>query len=123
AVRYSDLETAFYGYEAPSLRFEEFYSLFAELLSEEDLKRHQVIQSSYESKFHLNDEISRDEWLGFSASCWKSHQGFEPLEICFKEILGNTDSQLKMRVSSWIHLVEQVMAKKEIRLQKGVRKG
>lgn len=122
-VSYSDLETAFFRNDSPGVRFEEFYSLFSELISEEDLKRHNVIQTSFQSKFGLQDEISRDEWLGFSASCWKYQKDFEPVEICFKEILSNTDSSLKMRVSSWIHLLEQIVAKKEVRLQKGSKAG
>lgn len=122
-VTYADLETAYFGSEKPAVRFEEFYSLFSELIDDEDLKRHAVIQSSFQSQFTIQDEISRDQWIGFSAGCWKYQNDFEPLEICFKEILTNTDALLKMKVSSWIHLLEQIVAKKEVRLQKGDRSG
>ncbi len=122
-VRYADLENAVYQSENPVLRYEEFYSLFAELISASDLKRHDVIAKSFQAQFNLNDEISRDEWLGFSARCWKAKGDFEPLEICFREILSNAESHLQMRVSSWIHLMELIAAKKEVRLQKGARKG
>jgi RecB family exonuclease len=122
-VRYSDLEAAYFQSEEPGVRFEEFYALFAELISESDLKRHELIQKSFQTQFSLNDEITRDEWLGFSAQCWKSKGDIEPLEICFREILMNAEPQMKLRVSSWIHLTEQVAAKKEIRLKKGNRAG
>jgi RecB family exonuclease len=123
-VKYSDLESALYVTDDPSgLRFEEFYSLFAELMGSEDLRRHALIEKSFQSQFSLNDEISRDEWLGFSARCWKSKASLEPIEICFREILTNTDAGMKMRVSSWIHLLEQIVAKKEIRIKKGDRSG
>ncbi|MEZ0391756.1 MAG: PD-(D/E)XK nuclease family protein [Pseudobdellovibrionaceae bacterium] len=122
-VKYSDLEMALFREEFPILRYEEFYSLFAELLSDQDLNRHEVVQRSFESRYAMNDEITRDEWLGFSVSCWKDPKDLEPLEICFKDIFMNTDPKLKMRVSAWIHLLEQIVAKKEIRLQKGSRRG
>jgi RecB family exonuclease len=123
-VRFSDLETALFPVEeSGGLRFEEFYSLFAELMGSEDLRRHALVEKSFQSQFSLNDEISRDEWLGFAARCWKSRNLFEPIELCFREILSNTDASLTMRVSSWIHLLEQIVAKKEIRIQKGDRFG
>lgn len=122
-VRYADLESAVFLKDNPAIRYEEFYSLFAELISEVDLRRHELIQKSFQAQYSLNDEITRDEWLGFSAKFWKSKGELEPLEICFREILMNAESHLKMRVSSWIHLIEQVAAKKEIRLKKGARKG
>ncbi len=123
-VRYADLENAVYqSDESSALRFEEFYSLFAELIGVEDLRRHSLIAKSFQSTFSLNDEITRDEWLGFSSRYWKNLQNFEPIETCFREILTNTEASLKMRVSSWIHLLEQIVAKKEIRVQKGDRFG
>ncbi|MGZ5279422.1 MAG: PD-(D/E)XK nuclease family protein, partial [Pseudobdellovibrionaceae bacterium] len=123
-VKYSDLESAMFLSDQPSsLRFEEFYSLFAELMGSEDLRRHAVIEKSFQAQFTLNDEISRDEWLGFSVRCWKSKASLEPIELCFREILTNTDAAMTMRVSSWIHLLEQIVAKKEIRIQKGSRSG
>jgi ATP-dependent helicase/nuclease subunit B len=122
-VNYADLETAYFRSEHPKIRFEEFYSLFAEMISSEDLKRHDLILQSFQSTYDLNDEISRDQWMGFSASCWKSQADLEPIETCFKEILLNTEASLTMRVSSWIHLLEQIVARKEIRLQKGPQFG
>jgi ATP-dependent helicase/nuclease subunit B len=123
-VRYADLENALYlSAESGMLRFEEFYSLFAELMGQEDLRRHPLIEKSFQAQFSLNDEITRDEWLGFSLKCWKTRKNFDAIELCFREILSNTDASLKMRVSSWIHLLEQIVAKKEIRIFKGDRGG
>ncbi len=122
-IRFSDLESALFNQARPIVGYEEFFSLFSELISADDLRRHQVIQKSFQSSFGANEEISRDQWLGFSAKCWKSKKDFLPLEICFKEILANSDIGLKLRVSSWIHFTEQIVAKKEIRLQKANRHG
>jgi ATP-dependent helicase/nuclease subunit B len=123
-VRYADLENALFpADQSNSLRFEEFYSLFAELMGAEDLKRHPMIEKAFQEQFSLQDEITRDEWLGSSLRCWPGKQNLEALEICFREILTNTEANLKMRVASWIHLLEQIIAKKEIRIVKAERSG
>ncbi len=126
-IRYSDLESALFQHSAdsphPLIRFDDFHSLFSELISAEDLRRHYAVENAFDSDFRPNDQITRDEWIGFSAARWKNKKDFSALETCFKEILANTDSFLKMRASAWVHLTEQIASKKELRLSKSERNG
>jgi RecB family exonuclease len=113
-VSFADLENALYLKE-PFLRYEEFYSLFSELLGEEDLVRHDKIKKSFESGLLPAEILGRDEFLGFALRAWSKADDLTALEICLREFLSNADDRLTMSLSSWIYFLEQVIAKKEIR--------
>lgn len=121
-IKYSDLEQTVYSNAKPTLRFEEFYSLYKELLDPTDLKRSQAIYQGFQSRFSATQEISLDEFLGYSLSCWKDSQTLA-LEISLRELMTNSDMSQNLTVSSWIQLLQQVVSKKEIKIEKAEQQG
>jgi ATP-dependent helicase/nuclease subunit B len=115
-----DLEIATYGQELSILqspsRYEDFQSLFRQLLDAEDLRRLDTIASAFQRSLDPQEPMTLDQFLGQSLSYWQRTDLSETLEIVLKEILSKTESSLKMRFSSWIFYLERIIAKKEIRL-------
>jgi ATP-dependent helicase/nuclease subunit B len=122
-VVFSDLENA-YAYEpADFLAFDKFYSLFSEMLSGQDLKRHKEIQNSFAAKYSSGEMLTTEQWVGFAASLWKSDEDTESLEILLREFMSQLDSQQAFKLSSWIQLLENLASKREIRVDLGNQRG
>lgn len=120
---YADLEMASYTGEKPELRFEEFYSLFSEMLTEVDLKRHQNIEKAFKADFSIQDEMNMEEFIGVSLKFWRDRSNFSYLEICIRELMAHAEMNVSMTVSSWIGYLAQITAKKEICIQRGNNSG
>jgi ATP-dependent helicase/nuclease subunit B len=118
-VIFSDLENSYAFEPKNNLAFEEFYSLFSEMLSAQDLRRHQEIQNSFSTKFSGGDILTTEQWIGFAASHWRANGDFAPLEIILREFMTQVESSQSLKLSSWIQLLESLTSKKEIRVQKG----
>jgi RecB family exonuclease len=121
-VSFADLENAVYLPD-PFVRYEEFHALFAEILGEEDLVRHEKIRAAFAEKLLPTESIDRDTFLGFALRAWKDTENLSALEICLREFLMNADDRLTLSVSSWIYLLEQIIAKKETRWKAAVADG
>lgn len=120
---YADLEMASYAGEKPELRFEEFYSLFSEMLTEVDLKRHQNIEKAFKADFSIHEEIAMEEFIGVSLKFWRDRSNFSYLEICIRELMAHAEMNISMTVSSWISYLSQITAKKEICILRGHNSG
>jgi ATP-dependent helicase/nuclease subunit B len=121
------LELATYGQELGQFeklsRYEDFQSLFRQLLDAEDLRRLDTIAKAFERTMDPQTRMNLDQFLGQALSFWSRTDLSETLEILLKEILSKVESGLQMRFSSWIFYLERVLAKKEIRLQEASAHG
>lgn len=123
-VQFADLELSYYEQnEADRIRFEKFYALFSQLISAEDLARHQAIQQAYATKFALDDELIRDEFVGFALRFWPENGEGSWLEVLLRDLLHSSLDTVRLCLGSWIFYLEQLCAKREVRLQPGVSDG
>lgn len=120
---YSDLERAAYIEEKPELRFEEFKGLFSEMLTGADLKRHSSIEKSFRTQVSEQAEMNVDQFIGVSLKYWRERTQFAILEICLRELMTDSDVPIVMNLSSWISYLSQIVAKKEISIQRSYIEG
>lgn len=139
-VSYDQLEVATYSSLTEPPRFEEFYSLFYEILGTQDLARHPAIEQAFKAHFRASDRLSRDEFFGFATQSFSvclqalRRQGFgrevdsaelsfSCIELVFKEIFSQTAAQEELLLSDWIFWLERILTKKEKTLEKGAENG
>ncbi|PIS10042.1 MAG: hypothetical protein COT73_11575 [Bdellovibrio sp. CG10_big_fil_rev_8_21_14_0_10_47_8] len=122
-VRYSDLETVAFQETTPDLRFEKFRALFQEMISSDDLRRHQSIERMYLQNEISAGPLSLDEFIGWALRSWRDDRQFVYLEICLRELMANAHPELRMESRSWAHYLEQIVAKKEIKVSKALPDG
>lgn len=117
-VCYPDLERALFTDSDFPIRFEEFHSLFAELIGDQDLSRHEKIKKSFELARPPSGPMSIEQFTGFSLKHWPRGGEWQPLETAMRELLTHGDFLGELTLSSWVYFLEQVLAKKEMRLEK-----
>lgn len=122
-VRYPDLERALYTDSEFPLRFEEFHSLFAELIGDQDLSRHEKIRKSFEQSHPTSKCMDIEEFTGYALKHWPRGGEWQPLEVAMRELLAHGDFLGSLSLSSWVYFLEQVLAKKEMRLEKALTDG
>lgn len=120
---FSDLQTAAYCTEQPLLRFEDFYGLFSEMLSETDLQRSSVIQKAFSAEVNLTEELAVESFIGVILKYWKDELSLHLLESCLREMLTFADSEVKMSYSLWLSYLAQIVSKKEVILRRGITSG
>ncbi len=120
-VTSGDLEQATYGQELTSFqgksRYEDFHSIFSQLLDAEDLYRLEVIAKAFVQTIDPRESMSLDQFLGQALRLWTRTDLAETIEVFLKEILSQTEASLQMKFSTWIFYIERMLAKKEMRLQ------
>lgn len=117
-VSFADLEAAVFKSET-KIRYEDFFALFSEMLSAEDLARSEVIEKAFQGNIDLEAPLSREEFVGFCLRFWNESAELYLLENILREIFASSNQDLKMRAASWVYFVEQIVSRKEIRTSSG----
>lgn len=113
-IRSADLELHFFQHEEKSLNHEEFKSLFANIMSSEDLRKHFQIESLYLAPLKISKNPSRDEWVVFIARLWSQDRATEPLALILSELYASGASGTELPVFDWLDHLESLVAKLEI---------
>lgn len=122
---YHDLEKVYFQsfekYQDP-IRFEKFHSQFAEIFSLQEASMNQlsdVVSIDFKNK---QDYFSRDQFIDLAISQWKDSD-VEHLQIIVQEIFSMTSSAVQFRLCNWIEWVQQIILKKEVKLQQAPIEG
>ncbi len=113
-IRTSDLEVHFFQQEERKLNYEEFKSLFANILNSEDLKKHFQIESLYLAPLKISFTPNRDEWVVFIARLWSKDRDPKTLAIILKEMYANASMGTVLPISDWLDHLESLVTRLEI---------
>lgn len=116
----ADLELSFYSSDLKHrLRHEDFFSLFANLYGEEDLKRHAIVEDAFARGPQFGEKMNRDEFLMAAALLWDSNDPLAPLLKLAREIFQNAVPGTVFPLGEWIRYTEAVAASGEITIEEG----
>ena len=116
-IRTADLEFHFFHQDDRKLEYEEFKSLFANILSAEDLKKHFQIESLYMGPLKISRNPSRDEWVVFIARLWSKDRDPKTLALILKELYANGSMGTVLPIFDWLDHLESLVARVEISVE------
>ncbi len=114
-VRSVDLEMHFY--KSQNLNYEEFKSLFANILGSEDLKKHSQMKELYLKPLSLSTAPNRDEWIVFISRLWSAEDDTKPLALILDEIYHHGYSDTRLPRHDWLEHLESLVVRLEISLK------
>ena len=119
-------QTYFNNRNNPDLNFEKFKSIFFQLFSDEDLKRHEVVQNIFYKKINFNELISRNDFLVSLIKIWMNQSDnlidSKYFEVLIKDFLGQS-LETKMSFHRWTQFLKSRVSRKEIKIENGYIEG
>lgn len=116
-IRTSDLELHFFQQEEKSLNYEDFKSMFANIMSFEDLKKNSKLETLYLGPLKISKTPNREEWVVFIARLWGQDRDTKSLAVILKELYANGSVQTELPVSDWLDHLESLVARLEISVE------
>jgi ATP-dependent helicase/nuclease subunit B len=118
-IRAANLEMHYFQQENPSLNYDEFHSLYAHILTSEDLGRHPEIYRMYHQPLQISSSPQRDEWIVFLSKNWPAGKDTRALAVVLEELFFNCPPSLKLPLHDWFEQLESLVSRKEIVISKG----
>jgi CRISPR/Cas system-associated exonuclease Cas4 (RecB family) len=117
-VSSGDLEQVlFAGQTKPPLTYEEFAPLFRQIYELEDLGRDQRVENIFQKNIDPKDKIDRDTFFGWILKYWEGDNfGVEKIAA---EFLQECPIEMKLELRSWVHYIEALAAKIELKVAEG----
>ena len=122
-IRTSDLELHFFQQTEKSLNYEEFKSLFSNILSSEDLKKKSQMEELYLKPLKLAKNPDRDEWIIFITRLWSSAHDTKALAIILNELYSKGDFETSLPALDWLDLLESLVARVEVSVENAQLEG
>jgi RecB family exonuclease len=125
-VDYENLEISTYASMEEPPQFEEFSAMYSELFDEFDLSRNSEVEKYFNSEFSKTDLLTRDQFFLMSGRQmqqlkWSdSAEAGDPgiFKIAFRDVFANTSATEKLRLEDWIFLLQRVLEKKELTIDR-----
>jgi ATP-dependent helicase/nuclease subunit B len=121
---YADLEISAYQVEQNlPLKFAQFQSLFCNLIDVDDLSRNLQVKSAFLDQQIPSGPMNREYFLAVAVRLWQDEAPLDELEIIVKEIISNSDRDLKLKFKNWLAWIEQLLGKLEVKTSAGHAEG
>lgn len=121
-VRSADLEMHYFHQSEAQLSYEEFISLYANILTMEDLAHHSGVQGLYQRTLQVSTQPHRDEWISFILRQWNPKWDLGPLSKILEEYQ-TVSSQVSLPLMDWLSHLESIVARKEVLLEEADPEG
>ncbi len=117
----SDLELALYSQPRTQsvIDFKRFQELYSSIYAREDLSRAPEIAAQFRAEISVDEEISRDDFIGWCLKHVPADCEFARIENLGKLIFTESPHSTRMTLSRWLIYFEQLAAKREEQISAG----
>lgn len=118
-----DLELSLYREEEPNFSYDNFLRFYTKIYDSNDLSRKKEVYGKYKSSLKDNELISRDDFIVWALSLWKSKHYPSVLEHLIKTVIAESPNGIKLFLRDWIQYIAKLCSKQEVCIRPGDPKG
>jgi ATP-dependent helicase/nuclease subunit B len=119
-----DLESLIFNKKsAPVMAYDEFYKLFSQIYSDQDISRNLDVEKLFNSLKSKKDQLSRDEFFVHAIKSWTGDSLPQEVERLLAQLLLECPHDLKWDFNTWLKYLEDMIAKSEFTIEKAENDG
>ncbi len=99
------------------LNFDNFESLYSKVYDRGDLKRDDGVLNYLAPHSRLEELLSKEEFIKWALTRWEPTDTSERVEDLVHSFYQGLPSELKIKVSDWVEILEQTAAKKDFEIE------
>tara|TARA_B100000749_G_C18450166_1_gene476224 strand:- start:62665 stop:65394 length:2730 start_codon:yes stop_codon:yes gene_type:complete len=120
----SDLEYHWFSdLSSNGWKYDKFKKLFANILDSSDLQRAEKVFEDFKAGRIQTRVFTRDQFIGAVISFYPGEHDVLPLEAVLQKFFTDVPVTTKMDVGQWLHFLEKLCAKVEIKVKKSTGAG